>query len=194
MKHTTMRVPFAVMLAALLASPSIVSAKSSATPAGRAAGWEQVRSILCAQDLHGLDGRSLSLGALQGEVVVINFWASWCRPCRRELPALDALNTRLAKSGGRVVAISIDEDASNVRRFVREHGLMLPVYHDGPDGLARRLDLDRIPYTLVLGRDGAIAFASSGADEAALAELNAVTQRLLAAPGNASSSLQGGTP
>jgi thiol-disulfide isomerase/thioredoxin len=110
--------------------------------------------------------------------VVVNFWASWCAPCRKELPRLDALNAELAKSGGRVVAVSIDTDANNARRFVLAHKLTMPVAQDGPDGLARRLDLQHVPCTVVLDRDGSIACAVGGGDEAALAQVTNVARRL----------------
>src|SRR6185503_8407093 len=96
------------------------------------------------------------------------FWASWCGPCRRELPRLDALQTSLGAHGARVVAISIDEESRNAARFAKSLALAFPVYHDGPDGLARRLDLPAVPYTIVLDRDGAVAFTTTGSDERAL--------------------------
>jgi len=141
---------------------------------------DRVRDALRAHPLHGLDGRTLTVPSLAGEVVVVNFWASWCQPCRRELPALDALNATLAKQGGRVLAISIDEDAENVRRFARQHRLRLPLYLDGPAGLAKELDLDHVPYTVVFDRRGEIAYATSGANPAGLDQLAAVTKRLAA--------------
>jgi len=141
---------------------------------------DRLRAALAAHPLHALDGRTLTVPSLAGEVVVVNFWASWCRPCRRELPALDDLNASLTKQGGRVLAISIDEDPGNVRRFARQHALRLPLYVDGPQGLARQLDLDRVPYTVVLDRRGAVAFTTSGANPAGLSELAAVTRRLAA--------------
>jgi thiol-disulfide isomerase/thioredoxin len=144
---------------------------------------------------HTIDGRPLALGSLAGEVVVINVWASWCQPCRRELPGLDALNRELARGAdgmrGRVLAVSIDQEPENARRFVAERRLSLPVYLDGPDGIARRLDLDRIPTTLVLDRDGRIAALHSGGDAAGLAEVAAVARRLA---GTRTASNDGGNP
>ena len=152
----------------------------AATPpvAGLAAGPEQVRAALQGHTLRALDGRTLALGSLRGQVVVINLWASWCGPCRKELPRLDALNAELAKSGGRVVAVSIDTNADNARRFVTTHKLKLPVAQDGPDGLARALDLQHVPCTVVLDRDGSIACAVGGGDDAALAQVTSVALRL----------------
>ena len=130
--------------------------------------------------LHTLDGRTMTLGSLAGSVVVVNFWASWCTPCRRELPRLGSLKAELEAAGGRVIAVSIDEDADNARRFCRAHHVTLQVAHDGPDGLAQALDLKRVPFTLVLDRAGRIAYSTSGSDDRALAELGAATRRLLA--------------
>lgn len=176
--------PIAVLLlAALPASAPPVSAGAGAAAA--AATIERRHGeTLRRHPLRTLEGRELTLAAYEGEVVVVNFWASWCKPCQRELPGLDALHRDLTRgtSGvrGRVVAISIDAEAANARRFVRDHKLSLSACHDGPDGLARALDLDRVPTTIVLDRDGRIAFVQSGGGADALAELNAVTRRLLA--------------
>ena len=142
---------------------------------------ERARRALAAHTLRTVDGRTLALASLRGEVVVVNFWASWCAPCRKELPRLDRLHAELAGRGARVVAISIDHEASNVRRFVKAHRLSLPVYHDGPDGLARTLDLSHVPFTLVLDRDGGVALATAGADAKALEVITATTRRLMAA-------------
>jgi peroxiredoxin len=150
------------------------------TPEGVGASGERMRSALNAHVLSTVDGERLELSSLRGEVVVINFWASWCRPCRKELPELNRLHARLASRGGRVLAVSIDEDARHVERFIRAHGLELPVYHDGPEGLARALDLGHIPYTLVLDQRGDVVYASSGADAAALNTLEKRTLSLLA--------------
>ena len=165
------------VLCATLGGPAPAHARPASTPVVQP---EQLRRALEGHVFKTLDGQSLSLASLQGQVVVLNFWASWCAPCRKELPALDALQASIAGQGGRVVAISIDNDRQNVARFTRTHALKLPIVHDGPDGLARELDLQAIPFTLVLDREGAVAFTSSGADDRALAEIGAVTRRLLA--------------
>jgi len=189
----------------LTVTVALALATSGAVPAsaGRAAAPPVVTpasvesrygAALRAHVLHTVDGRALSLASLSGEVVVINFWASWCRPCRRELPGLDALNKDLARSGGRVVAISIDEDRENARRFVQEHGLSLPVYHDGPNGIARQLDLGSIPTTLVIDRGGRIVDVRSGGDAAGLAEVSALAKRLLASRTAAAAPIEGGNP
>lgn len=158
----------------------LVALAFGAAPDGVGASADAMRGALRGHVLTTPDGDRLALASLRGEVVVINFWASWCRPCRKELPELDALHTTLAARGGRVLAVSIDEDVRNVERFVRAHGLSLPVYHDGPEGLARALDLGHIPYTLVLDRRGEVVYASSGANRAALEALEKTTLSLLA--------------
>jgi len=187
------RTTIAGLLLAPLAQPPCPAVAGHAPQAETTLDRERVRRALQGVVLKTVDGRSLALDSLQGQVVVLNFWASWCPPCRRELPHLDALQTSLAGRGGQVVAISIDEEARNVQRFARAERLSLPLYHDGPNHLARRLDLPHVPFTIVLGRHGEVAFATSGADGRALAAINETTQRLIAeaAP---SPTLAGGTP
>lgn len=176
---------------------SVLALLAALTVAGAAAAGDvadqRFGEVLRQSVLRNAGGGTLSLAGLRGQVVVINFWASWCPPCRHELPGLDALNAEISRQGGRVLAVSIDADPANVRRFVRAHGLKLPVYLDGPDGLARRLDLDHIPYTIVLDRQGGVAFKTSAADANGIAELGAVTRRLVAETPALSTTQDGGT-
>ena len=165
----------AAMLAVVLA---LASPAGAATTEVLGSGNQAAAEALGDHALRKLDGTPFHLASLRGQVVVVNFWASWCAPCRKELPRLDALNTELAKSGGRVVAVSIDADADNARRFVSAHKVGMPVVQDGPDGLARVLDLRHVPCTVVLDRDGSIALAVGGGDDAALAQVTSTALRL----------------
>jgi len=87
----------------------------------------------------------------------------------------------LAPRGVRVVAVSIDRDPRNAAAFLSRHAPGLTPYADGPDGLVRALDVPALPYTLVLDRDGSVAWSGGGADEATLASLATTARRLTAA-------------
>jgi thiol-disulfide isomerase/thioredoxin len=160
---------------------------------GAASGEPDVSRILGTRQLRGLDGRTLTLGDLRGEIVVVNFWATWCKPCTREMPLFDALNARMQRAG-RVVAISIDRDPARVTRFVEEHGLRLPVFVDGPDGLATSLDLEFLPYTVVLDATGDVAFAGPVKEGKPWQEFTTLVDRLTAsipaAPGREGAAAQ----
>ena len=192
--HEARAAALAGMMLVALAGPGVHPAHAGRPAAGEATfDKARARRELRGYVLKTVDGRSLALDSLEGQVVVLNFWASWCPPCRRELPHLDALQTSLAGRGARVVAISIDEEAGNVQRFARAQRLSLPLYHDGPDRLARRLDLPHVPYTIVLDRRGDVAFTTSGADNRALDAITETTRRLMAAA-TPSPTIAGETP
>lgn len=156
-------------------APAVLAHSVGAAPAS-------VARMLQGRALRTLDGRDASIAATGGDVVVVNFWATWCRPCLKELPALQRLHEEIRPRGGRVLAVSIDADRRNVERFARNHSLVLPMAHDGPAGLARSLDLKAVPLTVVLDRSGAVAHVSTRSDEAGVAETRAAVLRLLARP------------
>ncbi len=164
--------------ALLLGLLSARAAHAGTTPGKLGADAATLDRTLREYRLHTLDGGTLTLGALRGEVVVVNFWATWCTPCRRELTRLDALNRELEPQKGRVIAISVDLDADNVRRFVQRQRLALCVVHDGPEGLARRLDLSTLPFSMVLDREGHVAFTTLGASDLSVASLAERTRQL----------------
>jgi cytochrome c biogenesis protein CcmG, thiol:disulfide interchange protein DsbE len=158
-----------------------------AAPAGGAAADDRAASLR-SRSLTAGDGTTTSLAAWAGEVLVVNFWASWCAPCRAELAQLDRWNADWEGRGARVVAVSLDSDRARALRFATDHELSLTVLHDGPDGLARELDLPAVPTTYVLGRQGDIVLEVQGSDPRGLARLHDTVERLLAAGGAGSRS------
>lgn len=141
------------------------------------------RETLASHRLSSLDGTTTTLAAYRGEVVVVNFWASWCAPCRHELPLLDQWNSDWAGRGARVIAISIDNDARKAKRFMDDMELSLTVVHDGPNGLARGLDIPTVPYTLLLDREGNVIDTVRGSAEAEVTALGRKVETMIAARG-----------
>lgn len=109
---------------------------------------------------HTADARQLSLSELRGKVVLVNFWASWCRECRPEMPVLQGLHRELAPRGLVIVGINAREDARAVARYAEELGLTFPLVLD-PEGKINDLyGVIGLPTTFVVARDGrAVAFA-----------------------------------
>jgi thiol-disulfide isomerase/thioredoxin len=128
--------------------------------------------------LTGLDGEKLALPSLRGKVVVMDFWATWCGPCRVQHPLYGKVKERF-KSESDVVflAISTDEDRAAVKPFVQEHEWGPNVYYE--DGLARVLRVSSIPTTVVFGRDGAVVSRMNGFDPATF--VDALSHRIDAA-------------
>jgi thiol-disulfide isomerase/thioredoxin len=109
-------------------------------------------------ELHFADagGRKLTLADFRGRLVLLNLWATWCVPCRKEMPALDRLQARLGGPGFEVVALSIDRKGlSAVQPFYRELGLKaLRIYVDQSGAAAGELDAPGLPTTLLVDRNG----------------------------------------
>jgi len=106
--------------------------------------------------LTDLAGKSWSLKELRGKVVLVNFWATWCPPCRKEMPDLDALYQRFAPKGLVILAIS-DEDAAKVQPFIAEHHITYPILLDPGRKVNEMFRVEGIPKSFVYNREGKLA-------------------------------------
>ncbi|NNE07116.1 MAG: TlpA family protein disulfide reductase [Gemmatimonadetes bacterium] len=159
-----------IALLALAAMPA--AALGSASQSDHAA-------VLAEYELERMNGETLTIGDLRGEVVVVNFWASWCKPCRKELGEFDEWQRNLAGKGARILAVSVDTKKSHAERFLRDNRLTLPAFFDGTDGLAGALDLPSLPCTYVLDANGDVAYIARSGSTAELAKLRTTIDDLV---------------
>jgi thiol-disulfide isomerase/thioredoxin len=136
--------------------------------------------------LGDLAGESLSLESLRGKVVFVNFWATWCAPCREEMPSLAALARSVDARDAVFLAISVDETLEPVREFLGPGAQPFRVLHDPGGEVARRWGTDKFPESFVIDRDGTVRYKFAGARDwagpAAVKLLERVGARRLPAP------------
>jgi peroxiredoxin len=106
--------------------------------------------------LEGASGKTLSTDAFRGKVVVLNVWAAWCPPCRREMPSLEALSKKLDARRFAVVGLSTDEDSMLAREFLQQNGITFTNFFDRNGRIAKQFDLEVYPETFLIGADGTL--------------------------------------
>lgn len=111
--------------------------------------------------LPDLQGRPYALP--RGDVVLLNFWATWCPPCRQELPSMAELYRRLAGRGLKVVAVSVDENRELLEGFVHENQLPFQVLHDQDAAVSRRYGVFKYPESFLIDRAGKVRYHLIGA-------------------------------
>jgi thiol-disulfide isomerase/thioredoxin len=132
------------------------------------------------------DGNEVTLADFRGDVVVLNLWATWCAPCRREMPSLDRLQAQLGDDGLNVIALSLDRgDVAKVRAFLDEVDVAhLALYHDPEAAAGRTLGTPGLPTTVVIDRAGLEVGRLLGPAEWDSAEAIALLRPLLEAGAN----------
>ena len=128
--------------------------------------------------------REKHLADYRGEVVMINVWATWCLPCRVEMPSIEALYKAYGPKGLRILAVSIDDPGteSTIRAFVKQYGLTFEVLHDPRGMISDLYDIQGYPETFIVGRDGVIRKKLMSANNWNSPESRALVERLLAEP------------
>lgn len=108
----------------------------------------------------GLEGKLP--GDLKGRVVLVDFWASWCGPCKDSFPAMDELQKKYGAQGLVVLAVSVDQDAEAMKDFLKEHPASFPIVHDAKKKLVSRVNISSMPASIVIGRDGKVVAIHKG--------------------------------
>ena len=109
-------------------------------------------------------GRSgnVSSKTFKGKVVVIDFWASWCEPCKIELPGLNSLYGKYKDKGVEMIAINVDDEETKAKEFIAEHRILIPSLFDQGKALVQRLGIASMPSSFVLDKTGKVRFIHSG--------------------------------
>ncbi len=108
------------------------------------------------------NGENLKLSELRGEVVLINFWASWCGPCRQEMPLLSELHDKYRDMGFTVLGVNVEENSSAARKLLKDMPVSFPVLFDSDSSVSRKYDVVAMPSTVLVDRDGNVRYLHKG--------------------------------
>jgi peroxiredoxin len=112
--------------------------------------------------LKSSSGENLRLSEYRGDVVMINFWATWCGPCRQEMPLLDELYSRYQRVGFSLLGVNIDDDSRRAMDMINELGVSFPVLFDARKEVSRLYQVDAMPVTVIVDREGNIRHVHQG--------------------------------
>jgi cytochrome c biogenesis protein CcmG/thiol:disulfide interchange protein DsbE len=128
--------------------------------------------------LKTLDNEELSLSGLRGKVVLLDFWATWCGPCRESIPHLVQLQKNYQEKGFQVIGLSVDKgDGSAVRNFVKSMGIPYPVVMT-PEDVARNYGVSSLPTTFLIDKEGKIRDKMIGFSSAVASQMAARIEEL----------------
>lgn len=129
--------------------------------------------------LHSSFGKNLKLSEYRGQVVMINFWATWCAPCRQELPQLNRLHERYRRDGFVLLGVSVDDNPKAAQDMASRLGVRFPVLFDAGKQVSGRYDIDAMPSTLLIDRGGAVRYLHRGYRSGVEQEYDARVRELL---------------
>ncbi|HEX9853125.1 MAG TPA: TlpA disulfide reductase family protein [Woeseiaceae bacterium] len=112
--------------------------------------------------LKSATGKNLRLSEYRGEVVMINFWATWCGPCQQEMPLLEELHTRYQRVGFRLLGVNIDDDSRRALQMVDDLGVSFPVLFDETKAVSKLYQVEAMPVTVILDRAGTVRYVHHG--------------------------------
>lgn len=112
--------------------------------------------------LQAMDGGRVGLADLKGDVVMVNFWATWCGPCRQEMPHLEALYQRYSGLGFTLLGVNVEEDSSGADEFLAETPVSFPILFDPENEVSELYDVVAMPSTVLIDRQGNMRFIHHG--------------------------------
>lgn len=141
-----------VAAAALLALPGFVSPSRASDVATPAPAFSLARR----------GGGEVSLDQLRGKVVLINFWATWCGPCRKEMPLLDQLQKKYSPLGFTLLGVNVEEDGRLFDTFLRDVPVSFPILLDPANGVSKLYQVEAMPSTVIIDRKGNVRYIHQG--------------------------------
>ena len=139
---------FVLVAAALLATPAVIAGEAT----GPAAEFR----------LQSRTGEAVSLSSLKGQVVLINFWATWCGPCRKEMPLLEQIQKKYAPLGFTMLGVNVEEDTRLMDTFLKDVPVTFPILLDPANGVSKLYNVSAMPSTVIVDRKGTVRFIHQG--------------------------------
>jgi thiol-disulfide isomerase/thioredoxin len=130
--------------------------------------------------LKSASGENLKLSELRGQVVLVNFWASWCGPCRQEMPLLDQLHRKYGPLGFTVLGVNVDGDPRQATAFLEKVPVTFPVVFDSGNAVSKSYEVVAMPTTLIVDRGGDVRYLHKGYASGIEAEYQQQVRLLLA--------------
>ena len=112
--------------------------------------------------LQSRDGAKISPAQFKGDVVMINFWATWCVPCRAEMPKLEALYQRYNKLGFKLLAVNVENNPDGVKKWLAETPVSFPVLFDTKSEVSKLYKVETMPTTVIVAKDGTMRYLHHG--------------------------------
>jgi len=112
--------------------------------------------------LKSATGENLRLSEYRGDVVMINFWATWCGPCRQEMPLLDELYNRYQRVGFNLLGVNIDDDPRRAMKMIEDLGVSFPVLFDEFKVVSKLYQVEAMPVTVIVDREGTVRYVHHG--------------------------------
>ena len=106
--------------------------------------------------------KNVRLAEKRGEVIMINFWASWCGPCRQEMPILEELQQRYSKAGFTVLGVNVEPDPADAKKLLKDVSVSFPILYDTESVVSKLYDVEAMPTTVIVDRDGNMRYLHRG--------------------------------
>lgn len=174
----------ASLAAAVTVATRVFGDQVAAVEAGSKA--PDFRALPVSAGAHASAAAAKGIADYKGKVVLLNVWATWCDPCRAEMPNIEKLHEELGPEGLKVVAVSIDQPGmeSAIREFAQQYGLTFEILHDAAGRIETDYQTSGFPETFVIGKDGVIRKRVIGATNWAAEPQKALIRALLSEPGS----------
>jgi len=106
--------------------------------------------------LKSFTGKNIRLAEHRGKIILLNFWATWCTPCRQEIPKLNKLHAKYSRLGASVWGVNIDKNYKSAKSMSNQLNIVYPILHDVDQSTSKHYDLNTMPFTILIDRNGKV--------------------------------------